>query len=114
MTFLFQLFFALFIIFAVWGVWEKRREGLLSLRGTTFWILFWLLAGAVVAYPKSASMLAERLGIGRGADLIIYTSIAVLFYIVFRLHVKLEMVNRDVTKAVRKQAIDEISHSPKV
>ena len=112
MLFLFQLLFVCFLLFAIAGVVQQKREGVLSLRGAAFWILFWILAGLIVVYPRLTSMLAETLGIGRGADLVIYISVAVLFYIVFHLHVKLEIVNRDVTKAVRRDAIEEETCHP--
>ena len=50
-------------------------------------------------------MLANRLGIGRGSDLVIYISIAVLFFLLFRVHIAIERVNREVTKVVRDRAL---------
>ncbi len=59
----------------------------------------------MVLWPGSTSLLASFLGIGRGTDLVIYISLAVIFFLIFRLNVKLEMVNRDLTKMVRHEAL---------
>ncbi len=106
MLFLFQLLFVLFAVFTVVSVYKKRKEGLLGPKGTIFWIIFWLAVIVVVLWPESAAQIAKMFGIGRGADFILYTSIAVLFYLVFRLHIKIESLGRDVTTVVRKNALD--------
>lgn len=104
---LFQILFSLFALAAIVTVVKRRREGLLGLKGLIFWIAFWVLAAGVVCYPESASRVAEVLGIGRGADVILYTSIALIFAILFRLHVKIEATARNVTKVVRHNAIQK-------
>lgn len=105
MLILFQLLFSLFALFAITSVLGKRRSGLLSVGATIFWTLFWLLAVVFVWWPDSTVRLANFLGIGRGADLVLYVSLAVIFYVLFRLNVKLEMINRDITKVVRRDTI---------
>ncbi|HYE59732.1 MAG TPA: DUF2304 family protein [Candidatus Kapabacteria bacterium] len=106
MVILFQLLFILFALFAILGVVKRKQEGLLSIRGMLFWVLFWAMTSVIVLYPETTSMLASRFGIGRGVDLVVYVSIAVIFYVLFRLHVKVEKINRDVTAVVRKNTLD--------
>lgn len=79
----------------------------MSFRALFFWILFWLLTIVVVLWPSSTEFAAEYLGIGRGADLVVYISLALMFYILLRLHIKLEMMNRDLTKIVRKDSLEK-------
>ena len=105
MLLLFQLLFSLFVVFATISVYSKKRSGLLSASGAIFWILFWLLAVVFVWWPDSTVKLANFLGIGRGADLVLYVSLAVVFYILFRLGVRIEMINRDVTRVVRDKTL---------
>lgn len=73
------------------------------------WVLFWLLAGVIVITPGSTFYFARLLGIGRGADLVVYLSLVAIFFIIFRLMVKIEQMNRNITKLVRKIALDENS-----
>lgn len=106
MLFLFQLLFILFSLFAITSVAKRKREGLLGPKGAFFWIGFWLLAMVLVLWPNSTVVVANYLGIGRGADFVFYVSLVVVFYILFKLNVKLESIGRDVTKIVRKKAIE--------
>ncbi|MEK7084676.1 MAG: DUF2304 family protein [Patescibacteria group bacterium] len=107
MLLLFQLLFSLFALIAIVGVIHRRKDGLLSFRGMCFWILFWCLAAVIVVWPEITSRLAEIFGIQRGVDVVLYVAVTVIFYVLFRLHIKLEAMNRDVTKVVRKEAIGE-------
>ena len=105
MIILFQTLFSLFALFAIISVLGKKRSGLLSTGGTVFWILFWLLAVVFVWWPSSTVILANFFGIGRGSDLVLYVSLAVVFFILFRLSVKIEGLNRDITKVVREKSL---------
>ncbi|MBI2989691.1 MAG: DUF2304 domain-containing protein [Candidatus Magasanikbacteria bacterium] len=103
----FQIFFVSFAVFVISAVIKRRSEGLLSLRALIFWILFWFLAIVVVFWPNSTEFVAEYFGIGRGADLVVYVSLAFMFYILLRLHIKIESMNRDLTKIVRKESLEK-------
>lgn len=105
MIILFQILFVLFAIYAIFFVIKKKNDELLGPKGMLFWIFFWLAVIVVVVWPNSAAMIAKVFGIGRGADLVMYVSLAMLFFLVFRLHIKIEAMNRDVTKVVREKAI---------
>ena len=107
MLIIFQIIFIIFAIFAVLGVLKRKQEGQISARGAWFWFLFWAAAIVAVLWPESTTIFANKLGIGRGADLIIYISIAVIFFSVFRLHIKIEAINRDITKVVRKESLEK-------
>lgn len=107
MIIIFQLIFTLVVLYAVYNVLAKKREGLLGVKGMLFWLGFWLLAGVAVWLPNSTTALANLLGIGRGADLVLYVSLIIIFYVLFKLNVKIEGLNRGVTKIVRDKAITE-------
>lgn len=108
MLFLFQLIFFIFSLVALAGVWRRGRIGVLGPEGMWFWILFWFMADVAVWWPNSTTLLANRLGIGRGTDFVLYVSLMIIFYLLFRLHIKVETIGRDVTKVVRRNALDEV------
>jgi len=110
MLILFQILFTLFSLFAIINVIKRKKDGVLGIKSSIFWIVFWLLAVFVVLRPESTTVLANALGIGRGADFILYIAIVVIFYLIFRLHIKIEALNRDITKVVRKDALDNKSN----
>lgn len=103
---IFQSLFVLFALYAVFSVSKKKKEGLLSLRGMFFWVFFWALAVAAVLHPGSTTIIANYFGIGRGTDLIIYISLAIMFLVLFKFHIKLEKLNRDITKVVRHDSLE--------
>jgi len=108
----FQILLVLFALFAIINVVRKYKEGLLGPKGALFWVLFWISVGVVVVWPNNAQKIADHIGIGRGADLVIYVSVAVIFYLLFRLNVKLEGLKRDLTKVVRDDtlAFEHLKH----
>jgi len=88
-------------------VGSRYRVKDLSAGGFIFWVLFWLIVLLVVWQPSLSSELANFLGVGRGADLVIYVSIALLFYLIFRLTVKAEKIERNITTLAREIALKE-------
>lgn len=106
---IFQILFILFSLFALLNVIKRKQEGLLSTLGAFFWTGFWILADIVVFVPDSTTVFANKLGIGRGADLITYVAFALIFFVLFRLHVKLHELQRDITKVVRDDALKRIT-----
>lgn len=105
---IFQALIVFCSLVAIFSIFFRRQKDGLGLRGTAFWILFWLGVDLVVLFPNSMTILANELGIGRGTDLVIYVAVLTLFFILFRLHVKIEASSRQITKIVRKNAIDEV------
>jgi hypothetical protein len=62
----------------------------------------------VIWYPDTASFIANVVGIGRGADLVVYLGIVLLFVLVFQLHVSHVRLERQLTKIVREEALKDL------
>jgi hypothetical protein len=105
MLFLFQWLFLVVVIVAIGGVIRKEKDKSISRRGAYFWVTIWAAAGLVVLYPNSTARLAQFFGIGRGVDLVLYVSLATMFFLIFRLHLKIEGVRRMITNIVRSDAL---------
>jgi len=103
----FQILFILFALFAGAGVVSRARRHELSGIAAVFWVVFWAAVIVVVARPGTAQQLAGAFGIGRGADLLLYSSIAVLFYLLFRVQIALYRIERTMTKIVRRAALED-------
>ena len=104
-----QILIALFALFAIARAVAQYKEGRVPRTWFAFWVLFWLSAAVVTALPWTTEVLARLVGVGRGVDAIMYLSLVVLFYLVFRLFVKVEDVERQITKLVRKIALEDVS-----
>lgn len=102
-----QIILIFFFLFAIIKVITRQRAKELTVGGTVWWILFWLVAGVVVILPDTSSYFAKFVGIGRGADLVIYVSLATLFFLVFKLMVRIEHLNKDITKLTREETLKD-------
>lgn len=107
MIILFQILFLLLCLVALASIFKRRKKQEIPTAEAVFWILFWLAGLVVVWWPDSAARLASIFGIGRGADFIIYISVAALFYLLFRLHLKIESLSRDITIVTREKTLEK-------
>jgi len=69
------------------------------------WTSLWLAVVVVFWSPELASRLADFFGIGRGADLIIYTAIIAILFFVYRLFIRLEKTESEITSLTRELAL---------
>jgi hypothetical protein len=81
--------------------WRRARQGALGRTAAFLWSIFWIASGVVVLRPEFATSFASFLGVGRGADAVIYLAIIALFYLVFRIFLRLDRLDRDITSLVR-------------
>ena len=72
-----------------------------------FWAFFWVIASVVTLLPQTTTVAARLVGVGRGADFVLYLSVIALFYLIFRLFVKIEDLELEITRLVRKLALEE-------
>lgn len=101
-----QILLSLFILFAVIKVIVRFRAKEMRWGSLVFWLLFWLAVAVVVWQPDLSTQVANRLGVGRGSDLVLYFSAAALFYLVFRLTVRQEKLDKQITRLVREIALN--------
>ncbi|MFA5771060.1 MAG: DUF2304 domain-containing protein [Patescibacteria group bacterium] len=102
-----QIILVVFFLFVLFKVLNRFRSGDLKGKETVGWIIFWTLAAVVVISPNSTLILAKLLGVGRGADAIIYLAIVLLFFLVFKIFVRLEKIERQITKLVRQDTLGQ-------
>lgn len=103
-----QLFLTLFLLFALTRVVLRFRGGAVSVFGFFFWIIIFGLGTIAVLKPDLTSNFANTLGIGRGVDAVLYISIVLLFYLLFRLHIFLEDIKREISSLIRELALREL------
>lgn len=97
----------LFVLFVLFRTFLRFKQKDITGRELSIWTIFWLLvAGATIA-PQQTDIIAQAVGVGRGADLLVYLSIITLFFLVFKVIVKLEKIDKDVTSVVRNTAINK-------
>jgi len=100
-----QIFGILFALFALSRVILQIKNRNMTIDEGIFWIFIWILVVVVLIFPQTLGYLANVLGVGRGVDAIIYLSIVVLFYLIYRMYARMEHLEREITKVVREVAI---------
>lgn len=103
-----QVLLILFAFFAWSRAFLRMRGKNISIGEFSFWSMIWSAVIVISIFPGLISGLSEIVGIGRGTDLAIYVSIILLFYLMFRLYVKVDAHNREITKLVREIAIKDV------
>ena len=78
--------------------WVNRREAL-------GWGALWVIAGVAIAWPNVTGAVARVMGIGRGADLLLYCTVVVMMVGFMMTYVRLRRLRRDMTLLVRSMAI---------
>lgn len=93
------------LIAMAWELWtfSKRSSPWASLLR----LAVWAAALAVVYQPDLASHLAQLVGIGRGADFVLYCASLALLLCVFYLYARQVTLERRLTELVRIQALQQ-------
>jgi hypothetical protein len=107
----FQLFLIIIASLAIIRTFRQHLAGSVSAHWLLMWTLFWTLVIVVAAIPNLSTRVANLVGIGRGADLIVYTSLVALFISNYRLLVGAEQHRKEITQLTRELAI-ATAHKP--
>ncbi|MEA3398748.1 MAG: DUF2304 family protein [Patescibacteria group bacterium] len=102
-----QQIIALIIIFFLLSrlFWQKKK-GALSNNEFIFWLFFWLLSALSIALIKWLDKVVASMGFsGPSIQVLLYLSIVFLFYIIFRLRLRLEKIEKNITKIIRELAL---------
>ena len=93
----------------VMRVGDKLKKKQLTFKEALFWGILWFAVGVVVLYPRLADQLAATLGLqtATGIDLVVYVAVGVVFYLVFRLYIRLDRIEHNLTKLARHLALRE-------
>ena len=92
------------IMILVFRMYFKRK---IILADFIVWEFFWALVGILVLAPALMTDIAKIFGVGRGVDAIIYFALFLLFYLIFKLSVRVEKLDQDITKVVKEIALKE-------
>jgi small membrane protein len=108
-----QIFLLAIVLFAFSRVLFRHQDKAISTRAAIFWSIIWLSALFGILLPQTTTSLAEVFGVGRGVDVIVYISLTLLFYLIFRLFVMIEDLRHEITKLIREIALRENTIKPK-
>ena len=96
------LFSALMLVYAWSLVLHQKKtiwEGLL-------WTVFWSVIAYISLYPGSLQYWSQFIGIKKNENAATFTAVGILFFLVFYLVMRLEDLERRLTKIVRDKALE--------
>lgn len=108
-----QIVLIIFLLFPISRVFLRFKEGQLTPPFFVFWLTVWTTALVVLIFPSLTTKIARTVGINRGIDVVIYLSIALLFYLVFRIYVSLENMRKEISEIVRMISLKNVKRSRK-
>ena len=96
------------ILVLIWRAVARYRKKELTSREFFYWLVFWLAISVAVIFLKQIDAWVESLGFdAKGLDVLVYGAIIFLFYLIFRIYIRLEKIEKNITKVVRRIALDE-------
>ena len=105
---LLQLIVSLIGILVIAKAIKQLKNNEFTLFQFLIWLVIWGLAAYFVFFPDASNTLADFIGVGRGSDALVYLSVLALFYGFYRVYIKIEKIERNLTKLVRHEAIKNI------
>jgi hypothetical protein len=94
--------FALLIIVRTYGQYKKEIV-------SRYWLLafsaLWTVIAIAAIIPRATDRVAQAVGVERGADLFVYAAVLVLLYAVYRLFVRTQKMQEEITELVRQIAL---------
>lgn len=105
--FLFQSLATIFILFVMIRVVARYRDARIPKSEIWVWLIFWSVIAIAIWWPRGTDILANYLGISRGYELVVAISIAILFYLMFKVFTHLHQLQYQTTKLVRKLALEK-------
>lgn len=102
-----QILLSTIIVFILIRTIIAYKKRSLTFGFALVWSLFWIVGLFMIFDQNIVIDIANKLGISRGVDLVIYLSLISIFYMIYRLLVKIEEIDRNLTEIVRNIALKE-------
>ena len=96
------------VLFFLIRLVSQKNKNKISQTEFLLWLFFWIFSALVVIFIKYIDSLVAFLGFSAaGIDVLLYLAIAVLFYLLFRIRIKMEKIEKDITVLVRKISLKD-------
>jgi hypothetical protein len=102
---LFQGFALVLLVVIVVAEWVRVVRSHLSWGGPLLRTAIWLAACGFILFPDSLTYVARALGIGRGADILLYGLTLAFLFMSFFLYARIVQLRRQMTELVRHLAL---------
>ncbi len=103
---IFQFFLIAFSVYAIARSMKQYAQKRVSKYWVAVWSVLWIVVIGVALMPQITDHIARYVGVGRGADLLVYLAVTFLLYAVLRMMIRQQKMSEEITELVRKIAID--------
>lgn len=102
----FQIIWSILIVFAVYRLMVQFRGKRIDLLSFLFFLLVWSLVFFLNWNNKLLNKFGHLLGIERGATILVYIALFLLFYYVFASMIRFHKLEQDINRLVKKDAVE--------
>ena len=101
-----QVIALLILLFFIIKLNRERRKKSITRNEFFFWLIFWLVGVLTIAFIKPIDKLVMGLGFSSsGINLVFYLAVLFLFYLIFRMRLRMVKLENDITELSRKIAL---------
>jgi hypothetical protein len=94
------------IIFFFTKILNQKRKKQISSNEFTLWTVFWSLAALAIVFIKQIDVLFAKIGFSEPSiSFLFYISVVVLFYLIFKLRLRMAKLEKNITEVVRNIAL---------
>ena len=101
-----QVIALLILLFFIIKLNRERRKKSITRNEFVFWLVFWLIGVLTIAFIKPIDKIVMSLGFSSsGINLVFYLAVLFLFYLIFRMRLRIVKMENDITELSRKIAL---------
>lgn len=101
-----QLIALIFILLFIARLIQQKKKKQIGSNEFVFWLVFWSLGAIAIIFIRQLDYLLERLGFsGSGINFLLYLAVLSLFYLIFKLRLKISKLEKNLTDLVREIAL---------
>lgn len=101
-----QLIALIFIFLFIARLLQQKNNKQISGNEFVFWLFFWGLGALAIIFIRQLDQLLGLLGFsGSGINFLLYLAVLSLFYLVFKLRLKISQLEKNLTDLTREIAL---------
>jgi small membrane protein len=98
-----QIIAIIILIFFILKLWKEWKKKAISINEFIFWLAFWSLGILAIILIKPIDKIVMSLGFSSsGINLVFYLAVLMLFYLIFRMRLRIVKIEKDITELSRK------------
>jgi hypothetical protein len=101
-----QLIALIFIFLFATRLFQQKNKKQINGNEFVFWLAFWGLGALAIIFIRQLDRLLDSLGFsGSGINFLLYLAVLSLFYLIFKLRLKISKLEKSLTDLVREIAL---------